>query len=330
MSFPADVAERLLVACHRYCCVCHKFTGNKMEIHHIIPRSQGGEDTEENGIPLCFDCHAEVQAYNPNHPKGRRFRPSELRRHKEQWFTIVARPPWSQQTVTLDVDVERQDTSIAELLPEIETANLWDPGVAKTFLPRILGLADEQRVALVKKLSEILSARAANEQARWNAALVVEFLVQWDPQKVPAELLLTMTSDPFFSVRSSAAVSFYHLSGSSPDVVPVEVLGRLASFDEDWYVTTPATSALLRLARTRPVAVEVLARSISNVNNDARDHAADALERLAKANPAALRVDIADRMIASGYPRVVQVGKAWKQLIEDRRAKGEGFDYQMF
>ncbi len=42
-----------------------------MEIHHIVPRSEGGDDSEENSIPLCLDCHADVMAYNPKHPKGR-------------------------------------------------------------------------------------------------------------------------------------------------------------------------------------------------------------------------------------------------------------------
>ena len=94
MPLPQDIVERLLVACHRQCCICHKPAGTKMEIHHIIPKSEGGEDTEENGIPLCFDCHAEVAAYNPQHPKGRRYTPSELRKHKEQWFAICAKAPW--------------------------------------------------------------------------------------------------------------------------------------------------------------------------------------------------------------------------------------------
>jgi tetratricopeptide (TPR) repeat protein len=90
MAFPPKVVERLLVACHRHCCICHKPAGSKMEIHHIVPKSEGGEDTEENGIPLCFDCHAEVGAYNLKHPKGRRFTSSELKKHKEQWFAICA------------------------------------------------------------------------------------------------------------------------------------------------------------------------------------------------------------------------------------------------
>jgi len=94
MPFPPEVAERLLVACHRHCCICHKFCGTRIEVHHIVPKSQGGADTEENGIPLCFDCHAEAESYNPKHPKGRRFTPSELRGHKKQWFRICQGSPW--------------------------------------------------------------------------------------------------------------------------------------------------------------------------------------------------------------------------------------------
>lgn len=52
----------------------------------MVPRSEGGEDTAENAIALCFDCHADVGSYNVNHPKGRKLSPSELRMHKEQWL----------------------------------------------------------------------------------------------------------------------------------------------------------------------------------------------------------------------------------------------------
>lgn len=57
-----------------------------MELHHIIAVSDGGQDNIDNCIPLCLDCHAEVRAYDPKHPKGRRFTPSELRRHRDNWF----------------------------------------------------------------------------------------------------------------------------------------------------------------------------------------------------------------------------------------------------
>jgi hypothetical protein len=122
--------------------------------------------------------------------------------------------------------VATQDESTSELIPEIETADLWDPDVAQAFLPRVLRLNSDQRTALVKKLAEILSAQHnTSEAARWNAALVVEFLVQWDPLKIPAELLLTMTNDPFFSVRSSAAVCYYRQRRRAPSSTSQRVTG---------------------------------------------------------------------------------------------------------
>ena len=33
--------------------------------------ADGGDNSVDNCIPLCFNCHAEVKSYNPKHPKGR-------------------------------------------------------------------------------------------------------------------------------------------------------------------------------------------------------------------------------------------------------------------
>ena len=89
MAFPSEVAERALLDSGRCCCLCHKFCGSKIELHHIEAKADGGEDTYENCIPLCFDCHAEVRAYDPKHPKGRKFTPSELKGHRDRWYEKV-------------------------------------------------------------------------------------------------------------------------------------------------------------------------------------------------------------------------------------------------
>ncbi len=64
MGFKRTEVNELLALCHRRCCVCHRFCGTKIEIHHIQPSEAGGEDSIENATPLCFECHAEVQLYN--------------------------------------------------------------------------------------------------------------------------------------------------------------------------------------------------------------------------------------------------------------------------
>lgn len=89
MGFPNHIAEKALLDCGRCCCICHKFCGFKMELHHIIQKSEGGEDSYDNCIPLCFDCHAEIKFDNSKHPKGRKYSNSEIKSHRNRWYKKV-------------------------------------------------------------------------------------------------------------------------------------------------------------------------------------------------------------------------------------------------
>lgn len=89
MSFPAKVIEGALIASARHCCVCKQYKGVKVEIHHIIPIEKGGEDNFDNAIVLCFDCHADAGHYYAKHPKGKKFSPEELRKHRDVWYENV-------------------------------------------------------------------------------------------------------------------------------------------------------------------------------------------------------------------------------------------------
>lgn len=89
MGFPKTVADEVFVRCARHCCLCGKYAGSKMELHHIRQAADGGDDSADNCIPLCFDCHAEVKAYNPHHPKGRKFTETELKGHRERIYALV-------------------------------------------------------------------------------------------------------------------------------------------------------------------------------------------------------------------------------------------------
>lgn len=87
-----EVAE-LLVKCRRRCCICHRFCGTKIETDHIDQAADSQNHSIENAIAVCFDCHAEIHAYNPRHPRGRKFTPEELRNHKKQWLEICETRP---------------------------------------------------------------------------------------------------------------------------------------------------------------------------------------------------------------------------------------------
>ncbi len=89
MGFSKEIKEQVFVASARRCCICKEFLGRNIEIHHIIQASEGGEDTYENAIPLCFDCHANAGHYNLKHPRGSKFSPEELRKHRDLWYKLV-------------------------------------------------------------------------------------------------------------------------------------------------------------------------------------------------------------------------------------------------
>lgn len=89
MSFSQHVKEQALLAAARHCCVCHRYKGMGVEVHHIEPKAEGGDDSLENAIALCFDCHMHAGHYNPQHPKGSKYRPSELREARDRWHEIV-------------------------------------------------------------------------------------------------------------------------------------------------------------------------------------------------------------------------------------------------
>ena len=57
MSWPLSVKEKVLVKSGRHCCICHKFCGIKIELHHITLKSEGGLETEENCIRGCANVN---------------------------------------------------------------------------------------------------------------------------------------------------------------------------------------------------------------------------------------------------------------------------------
>ena len=77
---------KCLLWCNRHCCLCDKPCGVNIEIHHIILKKEGGTDEIDNLMPLCFDCHAQVEHYNKGHPKGSKFSHKELKTRREQIY----------------------------------------------------------------------------------------------------------------------------------------------------------------------------------------------------------------------------------------------------
>ena len=58
-----------------------------MHIHHIVPKSKAGSGEFSNGIPVCLDCHAEIESTSN---MGRSFTSDELRSYRNNWFKTVS------------------------------------------------------------------------------------------------------------------------------------------------------------------------------------------------------------------------------------------------
>ena len=80
MSFGENIKLQVKRNSHFCCCICHSVG---VEIHHIIPQSEGGDDSAENAAPLCPSCH---ETYGAN-PQKRKF----IRETKDLWYELCSK-----------------------------------------------------------------------------------------------------------------------------------------------------------------------------------------------------------------------------------------------
>lgn len=81
--FSEEIKQKCLLWSDRHCCLCGKICGTDIEIAHI---SEPEDNTLDNAIPLCYDCHAAIGHYNVEHPRGNRYRSAELKARREQIY----------------------------------------------------------------------------------------------------------------------------------------------------------------------------------------------------------------------------------------------------
>jgi hypothetical protein len=55
-AFPKDVKERVLIL-QNYCCNVCGIRPKHLDHDHIIPHSEGGDNSESNCQALCLNCH---------------------------------------------------------------------------------------------------------------------------------------------------------------------------------------------------------------------------------------------------------------------------------
>lgn len=85
-DIPQEAIDRMMVKCARRCCICRRFRPTKLQVHHIVLRSKGGTDDDDNLIVICLSCHADVHSQVPF---TRRFSVEELKGHRDALVRMV-------------------------------------------------------------------------------------------------------------------------------------------------------------------------------------------------------------------------------------------------
>jgi len=79
---------QMLLWCDRHCCLCDKSCGIDIEIAHIGKKEDNSFD---NGIPVCYECHSKIGMYNELHPRGNKISCEEIKKRREQIYDKYTR-----------------------------------------------------------------------------------------------------------------------------------------------------------------------------------------------------------------------------------------------
>lgn len=79
MGFPEPLKKKIRKRANFQCCWCKKPSDSyTIEIHHILPKSEGGDDSEDNAAPLCPNCHDMVG--------GNPLKRKQIRERRDAWY----------------------------------------------------------------------------------------------------------------------------------------------------------------------------------------------------------------------------------------------------
>jgi len=119
----------------------------------------------------------------------------------------------------------------------------------------------------------------------WQALPTIESAATLAPSLLSRRQLNRLASHRNFSVRRTAASICHDWAVAFPQLVPIDILLKLAVPDEDWYVEAPAVAALKTLARTVPPVLQIFLTRLGSPNADERNQAAQAIAEIAEQEP---------------------------------------------
>jgi len=183
--------------------------------------------------------------------------------------------------------------------------------------------------------SAILHLLQEMDSEDWNvsaaASSIVEYLVEADPTLISQTELYRLATSRKTSIRMSAAVILWGWSMNIPGYVPIDLLMRLIRSDEDWYVFTPARSAMKQLALSRVDAMAVIRQMALDDDHYDQEFALDALEQISSERPDLVPADAVVHFTSSEDESIMERAKAiLYKLPRERTGEDWRFKYAKF
>jgi len=209
------------------------------------------------------------------------------------------------------------------------------------------GLAPENPIKIQREIKTIFLTKSKREQKdivqdiitlldepdedkRWISGLLIQEILEYDSSLIPIEVIIKMSKDSFFSVRMSAAVSLYALANISPGKVPLDIVKKLTSTHEDWYVFTPAIATLQTLSHIMPRALDFLFDMASSDDSDEAEWALPKLLEVVQNDPEILSGDQLHILLKHHNRMVQEYGEKIKNVIKEKGIKTHIIRYSPF
>lgn len=154
LSLP-QLEAKLLVASRHTCCICWK--SKEVQIHHIVPKELGGDDSEDNLIVICLNCHSEAHTRKD---MARNLSPLTLKLYRETWLDLVRRFPCDPAAAAIHAETDL--TIIRSVLKAAHRRALYFP-FDQEFFPSMFDSLDDFRLEIQRIGFGLLRDQKARE-----------------------------------------------------------------------------------------------------------------------------------------------------------------------
>jgi len=127
LSFSEKVKMEARKKAHFQCVICKS---PFVDVHHIVPESEGGPNTLDNAAPICAGCHA---TYG-NNPDWRK----QIREMRDQWYEIC-----ETRYINRDIEVYYEKLNeLYEMTKTVKEDQVKSREILKEIKSTISGLLD--------------------------------------------------------------------------------------------------------------------------------------------------------------------------------------------